>query len=123
MLFIDTVGISVNSKLMYIPDIDSWDEWKFAENAFREHLYSLVDATFYDLNFEGMSIKRDLSTIPHPCVVDTVSKFSHLISPTCNIILTHLNHSNPICNLESKETKETLEKGFKIAKEGQVFSL
>lgn len=120
---IDTIGISINSQLMYIPDIDSWDEWIFAESAFTNHKFSLVDATFYDLSKEGISISRDLKTIPHPCVVETVSKFAHLISSNCKIVLTHLNHSNPICNSSSDEYKETVAKGFQVAQEGQIFNL
>ena len=107
---------------MYIPDIDSWEEWQPAEQAFRDHQTSVVDATFYDLEVEGSLLSRDFKTIPHPFVVDTIRRFQHVISPDCRIVLTHLNHSNPICNPQSPEAKATKQHGFLIAKEGDTYS-
>jgi len=120
--FTDTVGISINDKLLYIPDIDSWATWQAADEVVASHKVCLLDATFFDNNeLPG----RDLSTISHPFVVDTLKRFGHLLSSTQEeekkkkekrrIILTHLNHSNPLTNSSTPAFKVVEDAGFEVA--------
>jgi pyrroloquinoline quinone biosynthesis protein B len=112
----DTVGISVNDYLLYLPDIDSWGQWTAAEATIGSHQVALVDAAFAGLDeVPG----RDLAEIPHPLVGDTLDRFAHLTGGT-RIILTHLNHSNPLTDPLHPMHDEVAEAGFEVASDGQV---
>ena len=101
--------------LLYLPDIDSWDEWGDAEEQLTAVDIALVDATFYSNQELG---GRD--PVAHPLVTDTITRFAHL--PT-KMVLTHLNHTNPILDVGSEEETAVLESGFQIAFTGQTFNL
>jgi len=120
--FTDTIGVSINGEVLYIPDIDDWESWQFAEEAISSHRICLVDSTFYDLS----ELKcRDLKSIPHPPTVDTIARFGHLVGPSHErqIVLTHLNHSNPLCDKNSKEYQHVKQLGFDVAEDEQIFTL
>ena len=106
---------------MYVPDIDDWELWEEAEEAFKAHQVCIVDATFYDKT-ELSGISRDLASIPHPSVCATVKRFGHL-SDSRSIVLSHLNHSNPICMPDSAEALSVKELGFFIADDGMQFRI
>lgn len=109
----DTVGISINDEVLFVPDIDSWDEWPEAEAEIARHRVSLLDATFSSLDeIPG----RSLADIPHPLVGDTLARFGHLASER-RILLTHLNHSNPIGELVSPAAERVRALGFEVAEE------
>lgn len=109
--FTDTVGISINDEVLFVPDIDSWDAWAGADEELERHRVSLLDATFATLDeVPG----RDLAEIPHPLVGATLERFGHLAS-TRRIILTHLNHSNPASETDSPTTRAIGAAGFEVA--------
>ena len=111
--YTDTVGISINEKLLYVPDIDNWDAWPNALEEVGKHEVCLLDATFYSREeLPG----RDLSTISHPFITDTIKKFKDLTKDR-RIILTHFNHSNPVCDPGSKEARSVTAAGFELAQE------
>ena len=101
--------------MLYLPDIDSWDEWEDAEAQLTAVDIALVDATFYSNQELG---GRD--PVAHPLVTDTMTRFAQL--PT-KIVLTHLNHTNPVLDVGSDEETAVLESGFQIAFTGQTFTL
>jgi len=115
----DTVAISVNGSVLYLPDIDSWDEWPEAEDVIAAHSAAFLDATFWG---PDEIPNRDLSEIRHPFVPDTLERFGHL-AVTRRLILTHLNHTNPICDPGSDEHAAVLAAGFEVAQEGLTISL
>jgi len=101
---------------LYLPDIDSWDEWPEAEDVIESHVVSLVDATFGSRDeLPG----RDLAAIPHPLVTDTVERFSHLAQRR-TIILTHMNHSNALADATSELAALAQDAGFAIASDGMM---
>ena len=111
--FTDTVGISINDEVLFVPDIDSWDEWAAADEEVERHRVSLLDATFASLEeVPG----RNLLEIPHPLVADTLERFGHLAS-THRIILTHLNHSNPASEPETPAGSTIRAAGFEVAED------
>ena len=111
--YTDTVGISINETLLYVPDIDNWDAWPAAREEVGKHKISLLDATFYSRDeLPG----RDLSEISHPFITDTLKKFGDLTKDR-RIILTHFNHSNPVCDPGSVQARTVLEAGFELAQE------
>lgn len=120
----ETVGFEIatsKKKLIYIPDIDNWEKWDISITELIKNIdFALVDGTF----FSEREIERDISLIPHPLVKDSLKLFSNLNAKERNkIIFTHFNHTNPLIDENSKEHKEVLSKGFRIAKEGDNFFL
>lgn len=116
--FSRTVGYSVAIEgapwAFYVPDIDSWHEWNEAEDVLGKHAVCLVDATF---GSPGELPGRDLSTIPHPFVDDTLRTFAHL-ADGCRMILTHMNHSNSVAEPSSDLAIAAARAGFEIAHDG-----
>ena len=103
--------------LLYLPDIDAWDEWDEAQDVIGEHQISLVDATFSSPDeLPG----RDIGSIRHPLVADTVDRFATLTGDR-RIVLTHLNHSNPVTESDSDIARTAAWAGFEVAFDGMRF--
>jgi pyrroloquinoline quinone biosynthesis protein B len=101
--------------LLYLPDIDQWEQWRDAETTLASVDYALLDATF----FSGDEIEGR-SPVAHPLVTRTIELFSNLKT---KLILTHLNHTNPLLDEDSPERESVLTAGVDIAHTGQVFQL
>jgi len=118
--FTGTVGYSIAIDgvpwVFYVPDIDGWDEWPEAEDVLSQHEICLLDATFSSPDeLPG----RDIAAIKHPLVTDTITRFSHLTDEH-TMILTHINHSNPLGDPGAAITTEAHDLGFLIAYDGLV---
>ncbi len=121
----ETIGFRIigpNKSVLFIPDIDKWDKW---ETSIIEAVmgvdYALIDATFYDA---AEINNRDISEIPHPFVVETMALFKNQPEAIRNKIhFIHLNHTNPLLNPESEQSKEVLAKGFHIARINDIITL
>lgn len=116
--FSDTVALSVavdgRPWLLYLPDIDAWELWADAEEEIARHDIALLDATFSATDeLPG----RDMSAIGHPLVPQTIKTFRHLTTET-HIILTHINHSNPLGDPSAAITQQAAVAGFSIAYDG-----
>ena len=119
--FSETVGykITINEKiLLFIPDIDKWQKWETNIVPLIQKVdYAFLDATFY----KNGELKRDMSEIPHPFVEESMELFSTLTeTDKQKVHFIHFNHTNPLLIEESIAQKEVFEKGFKLAKEGQI---
>jgi pyrroloquinoline quinone biosynthesis protein B len=114
----DTVAFSatVNGDpwALYLPDIDDWPSWPEAEFEIARHDVVLLDATFSGPEELG---GRDFRSIRHPLVTDTIERFTHLTENT-RIVLTHMNHSNPLGDPSSTITQQALDAGFTTAHDG-----
>lgn len=110
--FTDTVAISVDGRLLYLPDIDSWTGWPDAVAVVRQHRVAFVDASFWSADEVP---DRSLDEIPHPLATDTIERFGDIDT---RMILTHLNHTNPLCDPTSRETQQVIELGFDVAHDG-----
>ncbi|MDC0052717.1 MBL fold metallo-hydrolase [Gammaproteobacteria bacterium] len=118
--FSETVGYSIQGPkktALFIPDINKWSQWK--ENILeRIQLvdYALIDATFYDNNeLPG----RDMSKIPHPFVVETMATLSLLPRKQREKVwFIHMNHTNPLLNVNSDQARGVRAQGFNIASTG-----
>lgn len=112
--FTDTVGFSIENlatgvSAFYLPDIDGWSD--VTEREVATHDISLVDTSFYS---RDELPNRDMSTFPHPIATDTMDRFQHLTGDKM-IVLTHLNHSNPLTDPDSPEALQASSRGFHIA--------
>lgn len=114
--FTDTVAISVAGAL-YLPDLDAWDAWPGHHAVVASHDLALLDASFWSSDeVPG----RDLADIPHPLVPDTIERFADLSD---RVVLTHLNHTNPLCDPASPESAQVRDRGFRVARDGDRYEL
>jgi pyrroloquinoline quinone biosynthesis protein B len=114
-----------NRSALFIPDIDSWEEW--AEQGSRiEEIIPTVDVAYIDATFysNGEIPGRDMSGFPHPFITHTMERLAHL-SPheRGKVRFIHLNHTNPALNPDSDARREILERGFRVAEEMEQFGL
>ena len=120
----ETVGYKIigkSKKILFIPDIDKWDEWK---KSIIEEVklvdYAFIDGTFYN----GLELNRDMREIPHPSIEETLQLFSNQpIAERNKIYFIHINHTNPILTNKNgiRDMVESL--GFNIAERGLKFKL
>ncbi len=121
----ETVGYIIEGpkkRVLFIPDIDKWEKWDLDIIEMISKVdYAFLDGTFYDGN-EIQS--RNMAEIPHPFIIESMEKFKNLKKEEKNkIYFIHLNHTNPALDPGSKESKIILEKGFNIARFGDIFKL
>jgi pyrroloquinoline quinone biosynthesis protein B len=119
--FSETVGYEIminNKSLIFIPDIDKWEKWETnITELIKKVDYAFLDATFY----KNGELKRDMSEIPHPFAEESMDLFSKLSdTDKQKVHFIHFNHTNPLLIGGSKAQKEVFEKGFNLAKEGQI---
>ena len=120
----ETVGYKIigkSKKILFIPDIDKWDEWK---KSIIEEVklvdYAFIDGTFYN----GSELNRDMREIPHPSIEETLQLFSNQpLAERNKIYFIHINHTNPILTNKNgiRDLVESL--GFNIAQRGLKFKL
>ena len=120
----ETVGYKIigkSKKILFIPDIDKWDEWK---KSIIEEVklvdYAFIDGTFYN----GSELNRDMREIPHPSIEETLQLFSNQpLAERNKIYFIHINHTNPILTNKNgiRDMVESL--GFNIAERGLKFKL
>ena len=123
--FSETVGYRItgpNKKALFIPDIDKWEKWSTSvKDAIAGVDYAFIDGTFYDA---AEINNRDISTIPHPFIIESTKLFKDL--PTTEkkkIWFIHFNHTNPVLNKTSEQAKWVLKNGFNIAGINDSFGL
>ena len=123
--FSETVGYKIegpSKSILFIPDIDKWLLW----NRNLIDLLKTVDLAFIDGTFfNAKEVNyRPISEIPHPLVEETIEFLSDQKESIKNkVYFIHMNHTNPLLNPKSKESKWVLGQGFRIAQIGQVFKL
>ena len=120
----ETVGYKIigkSKKILFIPDIDKWDEWK---KSIIEEVklvdYAFIDGTFYN----GTELNRDMREIPHPSIEETLQLFSNQpVAERNKIYFIHINHTNPILTNKNgiRDLVEGL--GFNIAQRGLKLKL
>lgn len=120
----ETVGFIIDSgaqSALYLPDIDSWEEWETEfgtrlEDVLDQVDHAFIDATFFD---DDELPGRDMSKIPHPRVAATMNRLDDLsVQQKAGIHFIHYNHTNPIRFSDSAETKDVHARGFGIARAG-----
>lgn len=127
--FSETVGylmMTPQRTALFVPDLDSWDEWEATSGDTFEGLlarvdYAFVDATFYDDNeLSG----RDMSAIPHPRVLATMERLEDLPAlQRAKVHFIHYNHTNPVRDASSEESAEVALRGFNVARRGDRLCL
>ena len=122
--FSETVGYKIQGakkSALFIPDIDKWHKWKrnIVEEV-KQVDYAFLDASFY----KDGELKRPMSEIPHPFIIETIQLFENkALSVKNKIIFIHFNHTNPALQENSKERKVLKKQGFNFATEGDNYEL
>ena len=104
-----------NRSLFYVPDIDRWEAWLDGDEMLNSVDVVLADASFYS--------KDELAgrePVAHPLIPQTLKFFADL---DCELVLTHLNHTNPVLDEDSEARALVNEAGVKVAQTGMMFSL
>ena len=120
----ETVGYKIigkSKKILFIPDIDKWDEWKKSIiDEVKLVDYAFIDGTFYN----GSELNRDMKEIPHPSIEETLQLFSYQpLAERNKIYFIHINHTNPILTNKNGIADIIEDLGFNIAKRGLKFNL
>ena len=124
----ETVGFRIigpQSSVLFIPDIDRWEDWDLWGENIEEQIAAVdlayLDGTFFD---ERELPARDISNIPHPTIRSSMNRFASLPEEERGKIrFIHLNHSNPALDPESPERREIESAGFRVAEEGEIVRL
>jgi len=110
---------------LFIPDIDSWEDWDAAGTRIEE-MIATVDVAYLDATFyaNGEIPGRDMSGFPHPFVAHSMERFSGLASEEkAKVRFIHMNHSNPLLNPAADERQTVADAGFNISEEGEEICL
>jgi pyrroloquinoline quinone biosynthesis protein B len=114
----DTVAYRIEGaahSLFYAPDLDSVTAEVIGQ--VRAADLAILDGTF----FRKRELQRpDAPIVAHPAIADTMSALSRLDT---KVVFTHLNHTNPTLDVESREHKAVEALGMRIAREGEVIEL
>lgn len=111
-----SVAVDDEPWCLYLPDIDTWTTWSDGAEVIARHRVALLDATFGSAD-ELPS--RPMAEVPHPPVTDTIERFAHL-APGRRVVLTHLNHTNPLGIPDSPLRRRAEAAGFEVAVDGMV---
>ena len=125
----ETVGFLLatsQKRALYVPDLDSWDEFEEMSGISLEQLiagvdYAFVDATFWD---DGELENRDMSEIPHPRVARVMERLAHLPDEErAKVQFIHYNHTNPIRDGQSEQSRKVADAGYRVARAGYRYCL
>ena len=126
--FSEVVGFKIETSeksAVFIPDIDSWEEWDDAGTRI-EDVIAATDIAYLDAAFfaNGEIPGRDMSGFPHPFVSHSMTRFEPLADDEkAKVRFIHMNHTNPLHNPDSEERQLVLDAGFNIADEGEELCL
>lgn len=124
----EVVGFRIdgaNRSALFIPDIDSWEEWD-DEGTRIEDLIAQVDVAYLDATFyaNGEIPGRDMSGFPHPFVTHSMDRFAALApKERAKVRFIHLNHTNPAIRPDSEARRTIAENGFRVAEEMEEVGL
>lgn len=123
--FSETVGYQIvgpEKTALFIPDIDKWHKWdRDLIQIISEVDYAFIDASFYDADEIN---HRDISEIPHPFVVESMTLLDELSETGRNKVwFIHFNHTNPLLNRQSNQFQLVTSKGYNVARIYDVFPM
>lgn len=123
--FSETVAFRIsgrNRKILFLPDIDKWDRWeRLIEDELARVDVAFLDATFFDAEeLPG----RNMSEIPHPFAVESLSRFADLsVDERNKIHFIHFNHTNPLLDETSAAARRIEAAGMHLARQGARLEL
>ncbi|MEM9744198.1 MAG: MBL fold metallo-hydrolase [Pseudomonadota bacterium] len=127
--FSETVGYLITAggqQTLFVPDIDSWQQWQDRHGIDFADLVDSVDLAFVDATFfdDNELPGRDMSKTPHPRVRESMALLSDRPAAVrARLHFIHYNHTNPIRDPTSKASQEVRGNGFRIARRGDRICL
>jgi len=127
----DTHAIVVrgeNKSILFLSDHDTWKETLDAHGCktIREFLakldvdIGLLDGPFWSRDeLQG----RDMNVVPHPTVEESLQQLGMKLKEDPQIVFFHLNHTNPLHNMDSEEYRTLTALGWDVGFETQQFIL
>ena len=123
--FSETVGYRIEGperSALFIPDIDKWSKW---ERNLRQVVatvdYAFLDGTFHDGAELG---HRDMAEVPHPFIVESLALMADWPAEERNKgHFIHLNHTNPLLQTDSEESRNVAAAGCHVARYGDRIQL
>ena len=121
----ETVGFRITGPAktaVFIPDIEKWSAWDTGlATLVRSVDYALIDATFFA---DGELPGRDMSKVRHPFVTESMAALDELSgSERKKVWFIHMNHTNPLLDKDSEQSRLVTSRGFNIAIEGTRLDL
>jgi pyrroloquinoline quinone biosynthesis protein B len=119
--FSETVGFRIDGprgSVVWLPDIDKWERWdRRIEDVIAGASAAYLDGTFFDAaELPG----RDMKEIPHPFIVESLSRFASLpAAGRRGIHFIHLNHTNRAGITGTPERKRVEASGGRVATSGE----
>ena len=126
--YAEVVGFRIegpNRSVLFIPDIDSWEEWDESGTRIEAAIAS-VDVAYVDGTFfaNGEIPGRDMTGFPHPFITHSIQRFAELPpAEKAKIRFIHLNHTNQALLPDSEARKTIEQSGFRVAEEGEQVEL
>lgn len=117
--------MGLQRSVLFIPDIDSWEEYD-PEGGQIEQMIASVDRAYFDATFfdDGEIPGRDMSGFPHPFIRHSMARFAHLPDDErAKIRFIHFNHTNPVRFPDSPERAIVEAAGYGLAERGERFCL
>ena len=114
-----------NRTMLFIPDIDSWEDWDLEGHRIEAVIQS-VDIAFIDGSFfaNGEIPGRDMSGFPHPFISHTMERLRSLPdSQRAKVRFIHLNHTNAALDITSEEARAVIDAGFGLARPMERYGL
>lgn len=126
--FSEVVGFRIegpSAKVLFIPDIDSWEQWDAAGTRIEAEI-AKVDVAYLDGTFfaNGEIPGRDMSGFPHPFIRTSLDRFARLpAKERAKVRFIHLNHSNKALWPGTAERRAVEDAGMRVAEEGERIAL
>ena len=121
----ETVGFRIDGPrgaVVFLPDIDKWERWdRRIEDVIAGTSAAYLDGTFFDAaELPG----RDMREIPHPFIVESLSRFASLpAAERKRIRFIHVNHTNRAAISGTAERKRVEASGSRVAVGGERVTL
>jgi pyrroloquinoline quinone biosynthesis protein B len=125
----ETVGYIIEGptkRALFVPDIDSWQEWEDTFGTRIEDMIARVDIAYLDATFfdDDELPGRDMSLIPHPRIAASMDRFDSLPEEErAKVSFIHLNHTNLARDPASGHSGRVARRGYEIARRGDRFCL
>ncbi|NNE40318.1 MAG: pyrroloquinoline quinone biosynthesis protein PqqB [Marinicaulis sp.] len=126
--FSEVVGFKIdgpNKSAIFLPDIDAWEDWDDdgvrIEDKINKVNVAFLDATFFA---DGEIPGRDMSGFPHPFVAHSLERFESLPpEEKSKVHFIHMNHTNPLHQVDGRERAQVKYAGFNVSAEGDQICL
>ncbi len=118
----ETAGYKISTgrrDYLFIPDIDKWTKWdKNITEMVKSVDIAFLDGTFFS---DGELKGRNMESIPHPFITETISYFASEKPETKRKIhFIHFNHSNPA--LFNEDTRDLIRReGFELTEQWKKY--